>query len=174
MNLLAAVADTHISVSQLPSAVAAPDSRSGAAIRPAVRADLLSVFRIEKRSFEQPWPYAAFEGLLDAPGFLVADADGSVAGYVVGDTVDSHGIPIGHIKDLAVDPAHRRGGLGRRLLSRGLSALAAAGADRVKLEVRRSNRAARSLYRDFDFERHHTVPDYYEDGEDALVLVRDR
>jgi ribosomal-protein-alanine N-acetyltransferase len=44
---------------------------------------------------------------------------------------------------------------------------------RVKLEVRESNDRARSLYRRFGFERHHTVPRYYDDGEDALVLVAD-
>jgi ribosomal-protein-alanine N-acetyltransferase len=141
-------------------------------VRTAVRADLLSVFRIEKRSFGQPWPYAAFEGFLDSPGFLIAELDGSVVGYVVGDTVDAYGAPIGHIKDLAVAPDHRRAGIGRTLLSRGLVALASAGVDRVKLEVRRTNGAAQSLYAEFGFESHHVIPGYYDDGEDAFVMVK--
>jgi len=152
--------------------VTAVDSRSETEVREAVRADLLSVFRIEKRSFEQPWPYVAFEGLLDAPAFFVAEFDGSVVGYVVGDTADTHGILLGHIKDIAVDPDYRQRGIGRELLSHGIASLAAHGADRVKLEVRRSNEAARSLYAEFGFEIHHTIPSYYDDGEDAYVLVR--
>ena len=49
----------------------APD---GVSIRPAERADLLSVIRIEQTAFPQPWPYQAFEGFLGEPGFLVAEA----------------------------------------------------------------------------------------------------
>jgi ribosomal-protein-alanine N-acetyltransferase len=48
--------------------VAAPD----VTVRPADRADLIDVLRIERASFSEPWPYAAFESLLDAPAFLVA------------------------------------------------------------------------------------------------------
>ena len=33
--------------------------------------------------------------------------------------------------------------------------------------------AARSLYEEFGFEHRNTVPRYYDNGEDALVLVRD-
>jgi ribosomal-protein-alanine N-acetyltransferase len=149
------------------------DSRAEATIRAAVRADLLAVFRIEKRSFEQPWPYDAFESVLGAPAFLVAERDGSIVGFIVADTIDSHGAAIGHVKDLAVDPDHRREGIGRLLLSEGLAALGAIGVDRVKLEVRRSNESARSLYSAFGFEHHHTAPGYYDDGEDARVLVRE-
>ncbi|TKR25194.1 ribosomal-protein-alanine N-acetyltransferase [Natronomonas salsuginis] len=152
--------------------VTSTDPRAAPEVRTAVRADLLSVFRIEKRSFGQPWPYAAFEGFLGAPGFLVAEVDDSITGYVVGDTVDAYGAPVGHIKDLAVAPEHRRRGIGRTLLSRGLVALASAGVDRVKLEVRRTNEAARSLYAEFGFEPHHVVPAYYDDGEDAFVMVK--
>lgn len=142
------------------------------AVREATRADLLEVHRIEKRSFPQPWPYHAFEGFLSEPGFLVA-YDATVVGYVIADAVENHGAPIGHIKDLAVAPDRRGEGIGSRLLERSLGTLATGGVGRVKLEVRATNDRARSLYRRFGFERHHTVPRYYDDGEDALVMVAD-
>jgi hypothetical protein len=79
-----------------------PGGRDGTRLREARQTDLLSVYRIEKTVFKQPWPYAAFERLMDAPAFLVAEqptggptvdpaaakhTDGSgVVGYVVGDT----------------------------------------------------------------------------------------
>jgi len=141
-------------------------------VRPAARADLLEIHRIEKRSFHQPWPYQAFEGFLSEPGFLVA-FDGSVVGYVVADTVPNHGRPIGHVKDLAVHPDRRGEGIGTRLLERALGVLATRGVGHVKLEVRESNDRARSLYRRAGFEHDHTVPRYYDDGEDALVLIAD-
>jgi ribosomal-protein-alanine N-acetyltransferase len=148
-------------------------------VREATRADLLEVFRIERASFPQPWPYGAFEGFLGSPGFLVAecrddDADdpGAVAGYIVADTVPNHGSPIGHIKDIAVHPDQRGQEIGRRLLERGLAVMDGRGAARVKLEVREGNDAAIALYHDFGFTHHHTVPGYYDDGTDALVMVR--
>lgn len=154
--------------------------RTDVAVRQATRADLLAVFRIEKRSFSQPWPYAAFERFLGTPGFLVAEQRqgsetdvGTVVGYIVADSVPNHGVSLGHVKDIAVAPSHRGAGIGRQLLSRGLSVLANHGVGRVKLEVRESNDAAISLYRHFGFEIHHVIPRYYDDGEDAYVMVRD-
>ena len=140
-------------------------------IRQATRADLLAVHRIERASFPQPWPYAAFERFLDEAGFLVAGED-AVHGYVVADTVPNHGTPLGHIKDLAVHPDARGQGTGSRLLERALVVLANEGVESVKLEVRESNHAARRLYERHGFVHRRTVPRYYEDGEDALILVR--
>lgn len=167
-------------------------------VREATRADLLEVFRIERASFPQPWPYGAFEGFLGRPGFLVAErregddgvdvgergtagtggGDGStgqggpIAGYVVADTVPNHGQPLGHIKDIAVHPDHRGEGIGRYLLKRALGVLRERDTSRVKLEVRDGNEPAITLYHDFGFTHHHTVPRYYEDGTDALVMVK--
>ena len=160
-------------VSPLRPAVTTATARAEVAVRRASRADLLDVFRIEKRSFPQPWPYAAFERFLDVPGFLVA-ADDEVVGYVVADTMPNHGADIGHVKDLAVDPDRRGEGIGQLLLSEALGALFVDGASRVKLEVRAGNDRARALYREFGFETHHVVPGYYDDGEDANVMVRGR
>lgn len=144
----------------------------GVRTREAVRADLLSVFRIEKTSFPQPWPFRAFEGFLGMPGFLVAQTD-EVVGYVVADDVPNHGRRLGHVKDLAVDPHHRGRGVGATLLERALDVMRERQATSVKLEVRASNGSARSLYRRFGFVHRKTAPGYYADGEDALILVRD-
>jgi ribosomal-protein-alanine N-acetyltransferase len=151
--------------------VTAAEPRADIEIRAATRADLLDIFRIEKRSFAQPWPYTAFERFLDSPGFLVAEDD-AVVGYVVADTIDRDGARIGHIKDLAVAPPRQREGIGRTLLSEALATLSVAGVGRIRLEVREGNRAARSLYEAFGFESHHVRPGYYDDGEDAYVMVR--
>ncbi|SHG68323.1 GNAT family N-acetyltransferase [Halobaculum gomorrense] len=165
-------------------AAAGDDETGEERLRPVARADLLGVFRIEKAVFSQPWPYAAFEGLLDAPGFLVAEGDGwaangtgvdagDVLGYVVGDVTPNHGRDIGHIKDLAVRPDTQGRGLGRRLLRASLSELAAAGASAVKLEVRETNHRAQSLYADEGFRPARRIPRYYGDGEAAFVMRLD-
>lgn len=146
---------------------------AGVTVREATRADLIDVYRIEKRSFRQPWPFAAFERFLDGPGFLVAVEDDAVVGYVVADLVPDHGRAGGHVKDLAVAPDARGRGIASRLLTEALARLAASDAGRVKLEVRETNEAARTLYRSFGFDVDHAVPRYYDDGEAALVMVRD-
>ncbi|MFC4551381.1 MULTISPECIES: GNAT family N-acetyltransferase [Halorussus] len=159
-------------------------------VRQAVQADLLAVLRIERASFEQPWPFSAFERFLGEPGFLVADEGsagrrsptnaaggalqtGSVVGYVVANLVANHGRPLGHVKDIAVHPDRRGDGVGATLLEHALSVLEAGGARSVKLEVRASNQPALSLYYEYGFEYLRTVPRYYDDGEDALILVVD-
>jgi ribosomal-protein-alanine N-acetyltransferase len=149
----------------------APTESSRPRIRQAERADLLAVFRIEQEAFPQPWPFAAFEQYLGESGFLVAD-DGAVVGYVVADAVPNHGEPLGHVKDLAVRADRRGEGIGARLLERALAVLGARGTASVKLEVRESNEVARELYRTYSFVHRRTIPRYYSDGEDAIVMVR--
>ena len=159
----------------LPEAVttAPPD---GAAIRTAERADLLSIHRIEQSVFPQPWPFSALENYLGERGFLVAETQTEegpqVVGYDIADTVPNHGTPRGHVTDLAVRPERRREGIGTALLERAIDIVAATGAGSVKLEVRAENHRARRLYRGFDFEHRKTIPNYYSNGEDALVMVR--
>ena len=146
------------------------DAGATLAIRQATTADLLAVFRIEKTSFNEPWPYAAFEHYLEEPAFLVADEDGKVVGYVLATVVPNHGRPLGHIKDFAVHPDRRGEGVGTELLSQALATVTARGAQSVKLEVRADNDAAIGLYQSFGFEHFRTVPRYYGDGTDAYVM----
>ena len=159
--------------STVADAVAVPTHPADVTIRRVEEADLGAVVRIENASFSQPWPYTAFDRFLDAPGFLVAVRDGTVVGYVVGDVATDFGSPIGHVKDLAVAPDARRHGAGRSLLVQSLVVLAVEGATLVKLEVRKSNEPALTLYRDVGFETARHVPRYYRDGEDALVMTLD-
>jgi ribosomal-protein-alanine N-acetyltransferase len=142
-------------------------------VRPAERADLLAIHRIETKSFPQPWPYDAFERFLDEPAFLVATTPTGVVGYIVADVVPNHGRAIGHIKDLAVHPDHRQNGYARSLLAHALTALTDQDATTAKLEVRDTNTPAISLYTSFDFQPLRTIPRYYDNGDDAHVMVRD-
>jgi len=150
---------------------ASPVDSESPHIRRAERADLLAVYRLEQAAFPQPWPFSAFEQYLGEPGFLVA-VDGGVVGYVVADFVSNHGRPTGHVKDIAVRRDRRGEGIGTQLLTRGLAVLAQRGATSVKLEVREGNDRAIDLYRRQEFVHRRTVSGYYDDGEDALVLVR--
>ena len=93
-------------------------------------------------------------------------------GFIVADTVPNGGTPLGHVKDLAVRPDARGEGLGANLLGTALSICRQQGVGRVKLEVRETNEPAKRLYDRFGFEIHRRLPRYYDDGEDAFVMVR--
>jgi ribosomal-protein-alanine N-acetyltransferase len=70
---------------------------------------------------------------------------------------------------IAVDPAHRGGGLGRSLLEACQRALAEAGMTTLFLEVRPSNASAIGLYRACGWKACGRRPGYYPDGEDAAL-----
>ncbi|MCL9812833.1 ribosomal protein S18-alanine N-acetyltransferase [Natranaeroarchaeum aerophilus] len=163
--------------------VTSGDVPSDIRIRQAERADLLAVYRIEKASFASPWPFEAFERQLSDPGFLVAVEEGggengggvdtaNVIGFVVADLVPNHGQPLGHIKDLAVHPEFRGEGVGTTLLRHGLKSLQEQSVSSVKLEVREENDGAQRLYSRFGFQPLRRVPRYYDDGEDAIIMIR--
>ena len=94
----------------------------------------------------------------------------SVAGAVQGAALGLLQVDDGHVVDLAVAPALRRRGVGRRLLSALTAELRTRGARAVTLEVRAGNLGGLSLYRGAGFVVEGRRPRYYPDGEDALLL----
>lgn len=141
--------------------------------RPAKQMDLIDVLRIERESFDTPWPLGAFEQYLGQPGFIVATLDERVIGYAICDVTSSPIGRIGHLKDLAVHPDVRGNGVGSELLSLVIGQLASEGIDSVRLEVRQTNTDAIELYARFGFSPRRRIIRYYPDGEDALVMVAD-
>lgn len=99
----------------------------------------------------------------------MAEREGEIIGYVVA----REAAGTGEILNLAVAPSHRRAGVARALLEAGLAALKRRQVDEVFLEVRVSNEAAQSLYRDAGFLPVGRRRSYYRNPvEDALVLRR--
>ena len=142
-------------------------------IRPAGPADLMEVERIERASFDDPWPTTALLQEL-VPSALrwpvVVDIDECVVGFLMAwRSPDQF-----HILNIAVTPDQRRRGLGRFMLLAALEEARRGGMTEVTLEVRPGNTAALAMYRAHGFEDRGTRPGYYADtGEDALVLTLD-
>ena len=74
------------------------------------------------------------------------------------------------ILKVGVDPAWRRRGIARELLSRVASDARDLGAQTCSLEVRVGNDGAQAFYRALDFHELGKRPRYYSDGEDALIM----
>jgi ribosomal-protein-alanine N-acetyltransferase len=75
------------------------------------------------------------------------------------------------LMNLAVLPAFRRQGIGRRLLCTALQAGVARGASRAMLEVRGSNHEAQTLYYRLGFRQTATRARYYVNPEEDAVLM---
>ncbi len=75
----------------------------------------------------------------------------------------------GELLRIAVDPARRGQGLGRRLLEGAQRELKAQGIRELNLEVRAGNAAARALYSACGWSEVGRRARYYGDGEDAVL-----
>jgi len=106
---------------------------------------------------------------LDASGLLgwVADIQGTVVGFLVIRLITREA----EILNLAVHIDHRRGGVGKRLMSTVMGNLRAAGVNHVFLEVRESNHSAIAFYEKCGFARSGRRPDYYRYPNEAAVLM---
>jgi len=141
-------------------------------IRAATARDLREIIEIEHLAFDSPWSLDSFERELSLPfsrlivAVLGADPGGRLVGFLCRWLVADEC----HILNVAVHPQMRRAGIANRLMSDALAEARARNAKVVTLEVRRSNVAARSLYRKLGFEERRLRRNYYGAGEDAIVM----
>jgi ribosomal-protein-alanine N-acetyltransferase len=141
-------------------------------IRDATRRDLPGIVEIERLAFDNPWSLDSFVRELSLPFSRMivasqgADGEERLAGFLCRWLVTDEC----HILNVAVHPQMRRKGIAERMMSNALAEAIARKALVVSLEVRRSNLAARSLYRKFDFEERRLRRNYYGPGEDAIVM----
>ncbi len=141
-------------------------------IRAATNQDLAAIFEIERLAFTHPWSLDSFVRELSLPFSLTLVAtldrpgEPALAGYLCRWLVADEC----HILNVAVHPERRRQGIAERLMAAAIAEAIAKKATIVTLEVRRTNLAARGLYRKFGFEERRLRRNYYGPGEDAIVM----
>ena len=132
--------------------------------------DLPAILSIEEQCFPIPWSRSSFlYELLENQRayYLVAKSVNRVLGFIGMWIIFDEG----HITNLAVDPAYRRHGVGRALLSHLVMEGIKHGLHYLTLEVRSSNLAAQRLYGEFGFVKTGIRPNYYQDNqEDAFIM----
>jgi [ribosomal protein S18]-alanine N-acetyltransferase len=130
-------------------------------LRPGGRDDLASIAQIQAVSPEaSQW---------DVPEYfkydlLVALCDGRVAGFVVARRLAEGE---GELLNLAVDPAFRRRGIGRRLVAEVTSFYPGV----LWLEVRDSNVDARKFYQSLGFREAGFRAGYYADSAEGAIVM---
>lgn len=148
-------------------------------IRPFREEDLEGVIRIERLSFKDPWPWTFFSYMSRKASdlFLVAEEEGVILGYVIGELREvmlsglPHRLKMGHIVNIAVAPERRRSRIGSMLMEEVERRFLEKGATRSTLEVRESNSSARSFYKHLGYEETGRVRAYYF-NEDAIIMTK--
>jgi ribosomal-protein-alanine N-acetyltransferase len=143
--------------------------------------DLDAVVNINRICLPENYPPFFFlEHYYENPKiFLVAEIGNTIVGYnmcriefgvsyIRGDFTKR-----GHIISIAVLAEYRGRGIGYNLMSEALKRLKECGATEVYLEVRVSNTPAIELYKKLGFKAHKIIKEYYRDGEDAYLMVKD-
>lgn len=100
--------------------------------------------------------------------YLVLEIDKKIRGYI-GLWIDENA----EIINVYVDKEYQGLGFGELLLDFAIDLCAMSQIKCLSLEVRPSNVKAINLYEKKDFKLSHRRPNYYKDGEDALVLIKE-
>lgn len=150
-------------------------ARAAIKVREAQLADLPALNALEADSFpsDQLSPRQMRYLLVRAKArVLVATDNDRVLAYAAL-LLPAHPRPA-RLYSLAVQADVQGRGIAGRLLTRLLQIANQNGYLRIRLEVRASAERTQALYRRFGFETISHVPDYYEDGEDALRMENRR
>ena len=138
-------------------------------IREMKASDVAAIAELEKRCFSDPWSADSIASELVNPlsYWLVAEANGQVAGYVGSQSV----LDAADMMNIAVSPDYRRQGVAKALVNELTHHLSQNGVIALLLEVRVSNTPAITLYEKMGFEQVGRRPNYYRNPrEDALIL----
>jgi len=142
---------------------------SSLAIRKLAASDVPAVSAILHESPEAAlWSSESLRQLASAdPAAWVAELNSVLVGFLIGRIVADEF----EILNMAVSHAHRRSGIGSRLLESALKFSRTVGSARAYLEVRASNGPALALYKRHGFTECGRRAEYYRDPlEDALLL----
>ena len=131
--------------------------------------DAKRLAKMERACFTNPNPQLILHVCGFVDGFLVAEGDTDLLGYVLFTPSSSSRA---RVLSLAVSPDHRRKGVATRLMRGTFDVLRERGFETVGLEVRVSNEPAQSLYEKLGFVYDDIDKGYYDDGEDAYLMEK--
>ena len=127
------------------------------------------IAELEQSCFTFPWNYDMVSETQSQNNFcgVVAEKNNLVVGYAGA----IYASEIADIALVAVDPAFRRQNIAESAVKALIDKLILKGVEKIFLEVRRSNTPAKALYNKVGFKEIGIRKNYYEDAEDAIVML---
>lgn len=141
-------------------------------LREALPADFESLWQLDQQCFTPEIAYSqeALRYFLARPGTftLLAEGPEGLTGFILTHLYKQHG----HIITIDVRESHRRTGLGSHLLRAAEERLRTLGREAVVLEVAVDNLPAITFYKRHGYSIVKTIPRYYANGVDALLMSK--
>lgn len=139
-------------------------------VRAAKPEDLDTLLHIEEEVFMDSWSRDSLSSLFNGERnvVLIACQKDVVVGYITGWHVHEEA----EIARLGVLHEARKQGIASGLIAAIIKEFDDLKVEKLSLEVRVSNKAGFAIYHKFGFAARGRRPRYYEDGEDALVMVK--
>ncbi|MGM0600500.1 MAG: GNAT family N-acetyltransferase [Candidatus Rifleibacteriota bacterium] len=132
-----------------------------------------ALHKFELECFDRPedqFPVKNLKHLIESPTsltFLLKNNDGTIAGEVIG-LLRNFKIPSGRIYKIAIDPRIQTRGLGSKLLGEMEKLFKQHGMEKSCAEVRQFNIASRSMFLKNGYSETGFLPNYYDNGENAI------
>lgn len=131
--------------------------------------DVLAVATLEKEVFADAWTERSiYETICQNQAFIiVAELDDEVVGYCI----IYYALDEGEIARIAVNGKQRRLGVGRGLLDCVCKICKEKQIERLLLDVRESNKGARTFYEQYGFEEDGIRKNFYDNPKENAVLM---
>ncbi len=155
-----------------PEPASAPNKAPTVSIETAGWRDLKQLRQLEQICFPKDvWPLLDLIGVLTMPNVvrLKAMVDGKMVGFIAGDIRMAE--KVSWIATVGVLPEYRERGIGKKLME---ACEAQLPTQAVRLCVRASNETAIQLYKHIGYYGVGSWPNYYQDGEEAIVMEKKR
>lgn len=133
------------------------------------KSDNIEIESLEKLCFKSPWNISMLDSCFETQNFygLVIETDKKIVGYI-GCAFDSWDVDI---LNICVDKKYRRKGFATELFKSVIEHFKNEHKEKMFLEVRVSNTPAINLYTGLGFKQIGLREKYYENTEDAIVMV---
>ena len=132
--------------------------------------DLSEILKIERMSFEYPWSedtFLALFSVLFTKKFIIKNNEDKILGFLIYNEIFEEF----HILNIAVHKEAQGKGIGTKLLNFIIEKARKQNDAYIFLEVRTTNISAINLYKKFNFEILETKKAYYENGDDAFIML---
>ena len=174
MAVLQTIRNFFVPLESTEPEIVVPAPQTEYTIHPLTDKNLGEVLRLNVRCFRNGENYTkhTFNYLLGEPrnlSYRIVTTSGEMVGFIFV-IVNEDGSA--HLTTIGVAPEHRRRGLAMDLLSHVEEALRVRSVRTIVLEVRVSNTAAQSLYRDAGWTVVQRLAKYYSNGEDCFLMLK--